>query len=238
MAVTAVAAASIAAATACGHASAVCITGGTRSQRAELHRLVTLYELSDLQCLKVVSRANAHLAATTRGAILAISIRATDENHLTLPLWRQALVAGAFSDMHPTERPWGLNTSVRIGSGKDREWGSIRLGGSRVPMAPTESTVHLRSAILRAAARHHLRVVKLSIGRGLLPAPRIVVRTASSLPKAMQELSAFELTFGGTPRSSRVDGFFIELRSLAGKPVVRIGYVARVGTAYSWRAPS
>ena len=237
LAVIAVAAA-MAAATACaGSASSPpCVRGGTAVERAQFQRLIALYNAREVTCLRLVFETGNRLATKARGAVVAVTVSASDEDHLTLPLWKQGLVAGAFSDLHPGDRPLGLNITTEI-AGRTREWGFARLGGSRVPVVPRESRAHLRSAIRTAAANNDLRIVSMSLGAGVLPTVTLSVAPKVSRVAIAKRLAGLELVFGASAAASRVDGFFIEQRDTQGKPRARIGYVARLGTAYSWRAP-
>jgi hypothetical protein len=212
-----------------------CIQGGTPIQRVRLRKLIAVYDASAIRCIRIVSATGKdRLVASTRKAALAITVNAVDDNHLTRPLWQQGLVAAAYADKYPAERPALLVTTIAE-RGHQRLWATMPLKRSALPLRSSLSSDTLRARIRASSRKYGFAVNSVHVRTGLLPYVEVNL-TASAVTKAqaLQSMNHFESVFGSSPETSSVDGFFIQVGN--GRIAwTRLGYVSRLGTAYTWR---
>jgi len=174
---------------------------------------------------------------------LRMMVAAPDSSHLTYPLWQQALVAGVYED-HAEQHQLavGLLTTIRVAGRGARPWATMPLSRSVVPTRGGYSPAQVSTVIRRNTRRAHLAIRSLRVVHGIFPA--VAIEVSSTLPRATlaarepQLLNTLETGIVADPTLTRADGIFVSLRDGAGVNVLRFGYAARLGTAYTWRRAS
>ena len=215
------------------------ITGGGPRQAALLQAIAQRTSGPGGLVLRLQRPASDQLATTDGDVAIAALIRAADPAGAALRAWYAALIAGAFNDLTPPDRPLvAFDVQYQIGSRSPEHGGRHPIWGpspySRETRPSSLEALSLLGKNVRAMGGRILST-RSTRPLGTALAVKVGVDADRFLAKEATGLAGLQAGLVDEHRPL-LDGLFLEVRDLSdGRLLVANGYATRLGMAFGWR---